>query len=717
MINKHIFTRTIQLGDGREIIIESGKLAKQADGSVLVRMNDTMLLATVVSSKEFKEGADYLPLTVEYTEKYAASGRIPGGFLKRESRLSNYEILISRLVDRAIRPLFPSDYYSDIQVLITLISSDENIPPDSFAALAASSAICISDIPFSGPISEVRVAKIDGRFVINPTVSELKNAVIDIMVAGSEKNLNMVEGSMQEVSEEDMLEALKTAHEAIKIQCSAQKELMELCGKQKFDYPKETENSEILEKIKKYFTEKIREIALKPTAKKERSELFKNLWMEYESTLTEEELETIGIHKRYFDEIKKEVIRDIIFNRKIRLDGRKTDEIREIECEVNFLPAAHGSALFTRGETQSLTTVTLGNKMDEQMVDGAFIQGYDKFILHYNFPPFSTGEVKPMRGPGRREIGHGNLAKRALEAVLPDQIENPYTIRIVSDILESNGSSSMATVCAGTLALMDAGIKIRKPVSGIAMGLIADSASGKFEILSDILGDEDHLGDMDFKVCGTEDGITACQMDIKVEGLSFEILHKALLQAKSGRLHILNKMKETIAEPNPDYKPHAPRIEKFFVKNEFIGAIIGPGGKVIQNIQKETGTVITITEQEDGTGLVEVCSKNRDSLTKAVSWITSLTEKPEPGKIYKGIVKAIKEFGAFIEFLPGKEGLLHNTEYDYDRKKILANELKTGDSLEVKLLEVDKRTGKFRLSRKALQQRQIHSEIPRKPKI
>lgn len=705
MINNHTISKKIQLSDGREISLETGKLAKQADGSVLVRMNDTMLLCTVVSTKEFKAGADYLPLTVEYTEKYAASGRIPGGFFKREARLSNYEILISRLVDRAIRPLFPSDYYSDIQVMITLISSDENTPPDSLAALAASAAICISDIPFSGPISEVRVAKIDGQFVINPTVAALKNAEIDLIVAGSEKDLNMVEGSMKEVSEEDMLEAIKVAHEAINIQCRAQKEFVEMVGKAKFEYPKEPENTEIQEKTKNYFSDKIREIASKATAKKERSDLFKSLWKGYEAELTDEEKESAGLHKRYYEEVKKEIIRDIIFNEKIRLDGRKLDEIRDIECEVNFLPSAHGSALFTRGETQSLTSVTLGNKMDEQLVDGAFIQGYDKFILHYNFPPFSTGEVKPSRGPGRREIGHGNLAKRALEAVLPNEIENPYTIRIVSDILESNGSSSMATVCAGTLALMDAGIKIKKPVSGIAMGLIADPETNRFAILSDILGDEDHLGDMDFKVCGTEAGITACQMDIKVDGLSSEILHQALLQAKAGRLHILGKMKETMAEPNADYKPHAPRIEKFLVKNEFIGAIIGPGGKVIQNIQKETGTVVTITEQPDGQGMVEVSSKNRDSLTKAVNWITTLTEKPEEGKVYKGTVKAIKEFGAFVEFLPGKEGLLHNSEYDYDRNIILANELKQGDTLEVKLLEADKKTGKFRLSRKALLQR------------
>jgi len=692
----------IPSGNTEPIILETGKLAKQADGSVLLKQGKTMLLATVVSSKDFREGVDYLPLQVEYQEKYASTGRFPGGFLKRESRPSNYEILISRLVDRAMRPLFPDDYYADIQVIVTLFSSEDNIMPDSLACLAASAAVTISDIPFNGPVSEVRVAKIDGKLVINPGINELKSATIDIIVAGTEKDLNMVEGELKEASEEEMLEALKVAHEVIKQQCQAQLEFAALCGKEKREYPKPEEDEELKQAMEAFFAPKIYGVAKAILPKKERYEAYDNMMAEFSETLSEEQKEEkAALINRYFENIKKKTVRQFMLEEKTRLDGRKYDEIRPIECEVDYLPTAHGSALFTRGETQSLSTVTLGNKLAEQMIDGAIFQYYEKFILHYNFPSFSTGEVKPMRGPGRREIGHGNLALRALKNMIPGEEVNPYTVRIVSDILESNGSSSMATVCAGCLSLMDAGVKIKKPVSGIAMGLLVDE-QGRYAILSDILGDEDHLGDMDFKVCGSKDGITACQMDIKVNGLSYEILAEALTQAKNGRLHILGKMLEAIQEPREDYKPHVPRIEKIRVDNEFIGAIIGPGGKIIQQLQKDTNTEIVIEEAENGDGLVEITSKDKESMDKAIAAIMKIAAKPEIGKVYSGKVKSIVEFGAFVEFISGKDGLLHISEYSWERIKDLKTHIKVGDILEVKLTEVDPKTGKFRLSRKAL---------------
>ncbi|MBL6964875.1 MAG: polyribonucleotide nucleotidyltransferase [Bacteroidetes bacterium] len=701
MLYKNVQKITIPSGNGAEITIETGKLAKQADGAVVLRQGNTMLLATVVSNKEFREGADFLPLSVDYQEKYAAAGRFPGGFLKREARISNYEILISRMVDRAMRPLFPSDYFAEIQLLVSLISADEDVMPDSLVALAASAAVSISDIPFAGPISEVRVAIINGEYIINPGINQLKDATLDIIVAGSSENVNMVEGEMREVSEEELTKAIKVAHEVIKEQCAAQKELVKLCGREKREYDKQEEDEKIKQDIESKFKDKILEVAQSFSPKSERSDAFKNMLDEYIESLTEEEQEKAPLMKRYFGELKKEVIRNFVLNDKVRLDKRKYDEIREINCEVDYLPSAHGSALFTRGETQSLTSITLGNKLAEQMIDGVMFKRFDRFMLHYNFPPFSTGEVKPQRGPARREIGHGNLAQRALECMIPDMIENPYTIRVVSDILESNGSSSMATVCAGTLALMDAGIKIKKAVSGIAMGLIFDNED-KYAILSDILGDEDHLGDMDFKVTGTEDGITACQMDIKVDGLSYEILAEALAQAKAGRLHILKEMKKTISEPREDYKPHVPRIEKLVVENEFIGAIIGPGGKVIQKIQKETGAELTIEEDESGKGIVEITSKDKKGMEEALAWVKNIATKPEVGMTYNAKVKTIVDFGAFLEYIHGKEGLLHISEYSWERQKTLADVLKVGDMIDVKLIEFDKRSGKSRLSRKAL---------------
>lgn len=700
---------SVPSGTENEIILETGKLAKQADGSVLLRHRNTLLLATVVSSKDFKEGVDYLPLQVEYQEKYAATGRFPGGFLKRESRPSNYEILISRLVDRAMRPLFPDDYYADIQVIVTLFSSEDNVMPDSLACLAASAAVTISDIPFNGPVSEVRVAKIDGKLVINPGIAELKNATLDIIVAGSEKDLNMVEGEMKEVSEEEMIEALKMAHDVIKQHCRAQREFAAMCGKEKRDYPKPEEDEELKKSMEEFFPSRMYEVAKQNLPKKDRYDAYHDMLSSFTETLTDEQKEKDQLISRYFEKIKKESIRKFMLDEKTRLDGRKFNEIRSIECEVDYLPTAHGSALFTRGETQSLSTVTLGNKLAEQMIDGAVFQYFEKFILHYNFPSFSTGEVKPMRGPGRREIGHGNLALRALKNMIPGEEINPYTIRIVSDILESNGSSSMATVCAGCLSLMDAGVKIMKPVSGIAMGLLMDE-QGRYAILSDILGDEDHLGDMDFKVCGTQDGITACQMDIKVDGLSYEVLAEALTQAKEGRIFILDKMKEAIEVPREDYKPHVPRIEKIRVDNEFIGAIIGPGGKIIQQLQKDTNTEISIEEAENGDGLVEITSKDKTSMEKAVAAILRIAAKPEIGKVYSGKVKSILEFGAFIEFLSGKDGLMHISEYSYERIKDLKDHIKVGEILDIKLVEIDPKTGKFRLSRKALLDKPVFTE-------
>ncbi|MBE9481423.1 MAG: polyribonucleotide nucleotidyltransferase [Bacteroidetes bacterium] len=704
-MSKSVITKTFELDDGRTISIETGKLANQADGAVVVKMGDTMLIATVVATKEARENVDFMPLTVEYKEKYAATGKFPGGFFKREARPSEYEILIARLVDRALRPLFPDDFHGDTQVIITLISGSNDTAPDTLAALAASSALTISDIPFNGPISEVRVAKINGDFVINPSIKEIETAELDLIVAATMDNIIMVEGGMKEVSEEVMLEAIKVAHNAIKVQCQAQLELAEMIEKSKVrrEYSHEENDTELKEALKRATYDKLYQISKSGNnCKHERSEAFEAVKNEFISTLSEEDKEAkANLIDRYFHDIEKEAVRNTVLKEKIRLDGRKSDEIRPIWCEVDYLPAAHGSAIFTRGETQSLVTVTLGTKLDKQTIDGAVFEGKSDFLLHYNFPAFSTGEVRPIRGTSRREIGHGNLAMRALKRVIPDDIENPYTIRIVSDILESNGSSSMATVCGGTLALMDAGVKISKPVSGIAMGLITDNESGKYAILSDILGDEDHLGDMDFKIAGTKDGITACQMDIKVEGLSFEILQEALEQARKGRLHILTEMEKTISQPREDYKPHVPRIEKMTVHKEFIGAIIGPGGKVIQKIQEETNTTIVIEEEGD-LGIIDIVSSNKEDIEAAKEKIKQIVAIPEIGNIYKGVVKNIVPFGAFVEILPGKDGLLHISEIEWRRLENVESVLKVGDEIEVKLIGIDSRTGKLKLSRKVL---------------
>ena len=695
--------KSFTLADGREITIETGKLARQADGSVVVKMGNAMLLATVVSNKEAKEDVDFLPLSVDYQEKFASAGRIPGGFLKREGRLSDYEILVSRLVDRALRPLFPEDYHADTQVNIYMISADKNVAPDSLAALAASSALAVSDIPFNGPISEVRVGKIDGTLVINPSPADIERSTIDMIVAATEKNIVMVEGEMAEISEEEMVEALHFAHEAIKVQCAAQRELTELVGKTvKREYNHETSDSALKEKLHNTYYEQFYALCKAGTAnKKLRSESFKKIKEEYIAALPEDHTESLFLIGKYFHEIEKEAARNAILNEGIRLDGRKTEDIRSIWCEVNYLPGAHGSSVFTRGETQSLTTVTLGTKLDEQMIDSAMNEGYNRFLLHYNFPGFSTGEVKPNRAPGRREVGHGNLAMRALKKVLPSQEDNPYTIRIVSDILESNGSSSMATVCAGSLALMDAGVKVKAAVAGIAMGLITDSASGKYAVLSDILGDEDHLGDMDFKVAGTEKGITACQMDIKIDGLSHEIMAKALNQALKGRKHILGEMNKTISEPASDYKPHAPRLTTIRIEKDMIGAVIGPGGKVVQEIQRQSGATVIIEEVETG-GLVNIFAADKEAMDNAVERVKAIVAMPEIGEVYTGKVKSIMPFGAFVEFLPGKDGLLHISEIKWERLENMEGVYKVGDEVSVKLVEIDKKTGKFRLSAKAL---------------
>ena len=697
--------KSFLLKDGRTISIETGRLAKQADGAVVVRMGNTMVLATVVANKEVREGFDFLPLTVEYKEKYAATGKFPGGFFKREARPSEQEILTSRLVDRALRPLFPDNWRFETQVLLSLISGEKDVAPDALAALAASSALMVSDIPFAGPISEVRVARINGIFMINPPLSALEEADLDLIVAGTLDNINMVEGEMKEISEADMLEAIKFAHDAIKDQCKIQMELADMVEKSKVKREAEPipSNEELEQKMKEATYEKVVGLVKSfNTNKHERSEDVKAVRDEFLETLSEEELEeNEGLLKEYFHDMHKEIVRNVVLDERIRLDGRKLDEIRPIWCEIDYLPSAHGSAIFTRGETQSLVTTTLGTKMDEQVIDGAVIEGKSKFILHYNFPGFSTGEAKRIMGTSRREIGHGNLAMRALKGMLPNSDENPYTIRIVSDILESNGSSSMATVCGGTLSLMDAGVKIKKPVSGIAMGLIADPESGKYAVLSDILGDEDHLGDMDFKVTGTRDGITACQMDIKVDGLSYDVLAEALEQAKKGRLHILDEMAKTISEPREDYKPHVPRIEKMIVSKEFIGAIIGPGGKVIQDIQATTNTVITI-EEEGEFGLVDISSEDKDSIEAAKDRIKQIIAVPEVGEVYNGKVKTITNFGAFVEILPGKDGLLHISEIDWKRTEDVEKVLEVGQELEVKLIGLDPKTGKLKLSRKVL---------------
>ncbi len=699
----NVIKKTITLRDGRTIEIETGKLAKQADGSVVLKMGKTMLLATVVAAKDAKEGTDFMPLSVEYKEKYASAGRYPGGFLKREGRANDSEILVSRLIDRALRPLFPDDYHAEVFVNVNLISAEKNIMPDALAGLAASAALAVSDIPFNGPISEVRVARIDGNFVINPSFDELKLSDIDIMVAGTLDNIMMVEGEFKEVSEKDMLDAIKFAHEEIKIQCQAQVELTAEVGKtQKREYCHETNDQELKKAVHEFCYDKCYEIAKNPTSKQERTDAFAALKEEFLATIPEEEREEkAGMVERYYHSVEKEAMRNLILNESVRLDGRKTDEIRKIWCEVDYLPATHGSALFTRGETQSLTTVTLGTRLDMKAVDEVLVEGSEQFVLHYNFPPFSTGDAKPYRGTGRREIGHGNLALRALKYVVPMGDDNPYAVRVVSDILESNGSSSMATVCAGTLALMDAGIQIKKPVSGIAMGLISEGKDGRYAVLSDILGDEDHLGDMDFKVTGTKDGITATQMDIKVDGLSYEVLEKALAQAKAGRLHIMGEMMKTLDAPRAELKPHAPRIVSLIIPQEFIGAVIGTGGKVIQEIQKTTGTTITITEK-DSTGIVEIFGENKENMDAAFNWIKGITTVPEEGTIYKGKVVSILEFGAFVQILPGKEGLLHISELDWKKVEKVEDVVNIGDEVEVKLLEVDSKTGKMRLSRRAL---------------
>lgn len=699
-------THTFALADGREISLETGKLAKQADGSVVVKMGDTMLLATIVSNKDAKEGTDFLPLSVDYQEKFAAAGRFPGGFFKREARISDYEVLICRLVDRALRPLFPSDYHSDTQVLISLISGDKNTMPDALACLAASAAIAVSDIPFDGPVSEVRVGKIDGKLTINPTVEELEKSSLDMIIAASAKDIMMVEGEMNEISEAEMLEAIKFGHEAIKLQINAINELVAkveaVKGKiVKREYNHETNDAELKERVYKALYDKAYAVAKSQNPnKKERGAAFKAVVTEFLDSLPEEERATIneGLVKKYYHEVEYDAVRRFVLDERARLDGRKTNEIRPIWSEIGYLPSAHGSAIFTRGETQSLTSVTLGTKLDLQSIDRALYQGQNNFMLHYNFPAFSTGEVKPNRGPGRREVGHGNLAERALKKVLSP--ENPYTVRVVSDILESNGSSSMATVCAGTLALMDAGVKITKPVSGIAMGLITDD-KGKYAILSDILGDEDHLGDMDFKVTGTKDGITACQMDLKVDGLPYEVMAEALEQAKQGRLHILGEMTKTISAPREDYKPHAPRIVKMTIPKEFIGAVIGPGGKIIQEMQRETGATIVI-EEKDGMGHIDIVAVDKEKIDAVLAKIKGIVAQPEVGEVYEGKVKSIMAFGAFVEFMPGKDGLLHISEINHSRLETMDGVFKEGEKVQVKLIGVDPKTGKFKLSRKAL---------------
>jgi polyribonucleotide nucleotidyltransferase len=705
----NVITKKTQLPDGREITIETGKLARQADGSVVVRMGNTMLLATVVAREEAVEGADFMPLSVDYQEKFASTGKVPGGFLRRESKLSDYEVLISRLVDRAIRPLFPKDFHAETQVMVYLISGDSNALPDALAAFAASAALSVSDIPWDGPISEVRVARVEGKFVINPTLEQKERADIDLMVGASIDNILMVEGEMKEVTEEEMLEALKAAHEAIKAQCQLQLDLARELGKTvKRIYNHEVKDENLKQELHNLLYPKVYETARNQIKnKKERSAAFDQILKDYLATLPADTTINTDLVKHYYHDIHKKAARDLVLNEGIRLDGRNTKEIRSIHCEVDLLPSPHGSSLFTRGETQSLTTVTLGTKLDEQLIDGAMFSGSNKFILHYNFPGFSTGEVKPNRGPGRREIGHGNLAMRGLKQVLPADTENPYTIRVVSDILESNGSSSMATVCAGSLALMDAGVPVKAPVSGIAMGMISDASTGKYAILSDILGDEDHLGDMDFKTTGTEKGLTACQMDLKVDGLTYEVMREALLQAKEGRLHILNEMKKVISTPRPDLKPQTPRAETVIIEKEMIGAVIGPGGKVVQDIQNTTGATVVI-EEVNGKGIVNVFASSKDVMDAALRRIKAIVAVPEIGQVYDGKVKSIMPFGAFVEFMPGKDGLLHISEIKWERLETMDGVLEVGEEVKVKLIEVDKKTGKFRLSRKVL--------LPKPPK-
>ncbi len=729
----NIINKKIELADGRVIEIETGKLAKQADGSAVVKMGGTMLLATVCAAKEVKEGTDFMPLTVDYKEKYYSAGRFPGGFMKREGKSSDYEVLVSRLIDRPIRPLWPDDFHLEVFVNVTLISAEKDIQPDALAGLAASAALATSDLPFGGPIGEVRVARIGGEFVINPTFSQQKDADLELMVAATEENIMMVEGEMKEVPESVMLDAIKFAHEEIKKHCRVQKELMHELGTDvKRDYPHDIQDEELKAAVHSYCYDKCYALAKSAKPKHEREDGFKAICDEFIATLpepkTEEEKEAyaqkVTLAARYYHGVEKEAMRNMILDEGLRLDGRKTDQVRPIWCEVNYLPCAHGSAIFTRGETQSLASVTLGTKMDMKETDDVLIQEDQQFVLHYNFPPFSTGEARPQRGVGRREIGHGNLAMRALKPVVPLAPENPYAVRVVSDILESNGSSSMASVCGGCLALMDAGVQIKKPVAGVAMGLITDEVhpNDRYAILTDILGDEDHLGDMDFKVCGTADGVTATQMDIKVDGLSYDVLEKALEQARKGRMHIMGEMLKTLPAPREDYKPFVPRIEQIQVASEFIGAIIGKGGETIQKIQKETGTVITITEEPnpngEGTiGVVDVASNDKEAMQKALDWIKGICAVPEVGTVYHGKVVSILEFGAFVEILPGKEGLLHVSEIAWTKTENVEDVLKVGDEVDVKLLEIDAKTGKMRLSMRALTEKpEGYVEPERRPR-
>ena len=708
----NVITKTVSLPDGRTISIETGKLAKQADGAVMLRMNNTMLLATVCGAKDAVPGTDFMPLQCDYKEKYSAAGRFPGGFTKREGRASDYEILTSRLVDRALRPLFPSDYHAEVFVNITLFSADGVDMPDALAGFAASAALACSDIPFEGPISECRVARIDGEYVINPTFEQLEKADMDLMVGATEENIMMVEGEMDEVPESALLEALKAAHEAIKPMCRLQKELSKELGTDvKREYCHEVNDEELRQQVKDTCYQPCYEVTKQGLEKHARMDAFeairencKETYAAAHADLTPEELEEKnGLIDKYYHDVEKDAMRRCILDEGIRLDGRKTTDIRPIWCEVDPLPGPHGSSIFTRGETQSLSTCTLGTKLDEKMVDDVLDKSYMRFLLHYNFPPFSTGEAKAQRGVGRREIGHGHLAWRGLKGQLPKDF--PYTVRIVSDILESNGSSSMATVCAGTLALMDAGVPIKAPVSGIAMGLIKNPGEDKYAVLSDILGDEDHLGDMDFKTTGTLKGLTATQMDIKCDGLSYEILEKALAQAKAGREHILGEMMKTISEPRADYKPHVPRIVAFEIPKEFIGAVIGPGGKIIQGMQEDTGATITIDE-EDGVGKVQVSAPNKESIDAAVAKIRAIVAIPEVGEVYDAKVVSIMPYGCFVEFMPGKEGLLHISEIAWKRlENVEEAGIHEGDTIQVKLLEIDEKTGKFRLSHRVLEEK------------
>ena len=714
----NVITKTITLPDGRTITLETGKLAKQADGAVMVTLGKTMILATVCSAKEAVPGTDFMPLTVEYKEKFASNGRFPGGFTRREGRADDYEILIARLIDRALRPLFPSNYHAETFVNVTLYSADGIDMPESIAGLAASAALAVSDIPFEGPISEVRVARVDGQMVINPTFEQCERADIELVVAATLDNIMMVEGEMKEVSEAEMLEAIKAAHEAIKPQCQAQLELMEAAGKTvKREYCHEENDEELRQDVHDKTYAKAYALATSAnTDKHSREANFQAVCDEYKAQFTEEELETKGpLIDRYYHDVEKEAMRRAVLDEGKRLDGRKTTEIRPIWCEVGYLPGPHGSAIFTRGETQSLSTVTLGTSRDEKLVDEALIQGSERFLLHYNFPPFSTGEAKAQRGVGRREIGHGNLACRALKNMIPE--DYPYCVRVVSDILESNGSSSMATVCAGTLALMDAGVQMKRPVAGIAMGLISENKGTNYAILSDILGDEDHLGDMDFKVTGTEKGITATQMDIKVDGLSYEILENALAQAKAGREYILGKILETIPAPRPDLKPHAPRIVTFMIPKDMIGAVIGPGGKIIQGIQAETNTVISIDEIDDQ-GRVEIASADKASIDAALAKVKAIVALPEEGEVYNAEIKSIMPYGCFVEIMPGKEGLLHISEIDWKRFETMDETgLKEGDHIMVKLIEIDEKTGKYKLSARAIKEKPAdYVEPERRPR-